>query len=68
MLRNSAGAETFRAFFAAAYGSRRPGECGLSYHRKPPKMTGIDLPSIGCREIAARYTGHSPSFVVSVEP
>lgn len=34
---------------------------------KPAMMTGIDIP-IGCWEITARYSGHSLSFVVSVEP
>ena len=34
---------------------------------KPAMMTGIDIP-IGCWEITARHSGHSLSFVVSVEP
>ena len=35
---------------------------------KPGIMTGIDIPSIGCWEITARYHAQSLSFVVSVEP
>jgi len=35
---------------------------------RPGMMTGIDLPSIGCWEITAQYSGHRLSFVVSVQP
>jgi hypothetical protein len=38
------------------------------YIAGPGMMTGIDIPSNGCWEITARYSGDSLSFVVSVEP
>jgi hypothetical protein len=38
------------------------------YIAGPGMMTGIDIPSSGCWEITARYSGESLSFVVSVEP
>jgi hypothetical protein len=34
---------------------------------KPAMMTGIDIPSIGCWEITAKYHGDELSFVVSVQ-
>jgi hypothetical protein len=34
---------------------------------KPAMMTGIDIPTAGCWEIAAHYKGHTLSFIVSVE-
>jgi len=38
------------------------------YIAGPGMMTAIDIPSSGCWEIKARYSGDSLSFVVSVEP
>lgn len=35
---------------------------------KPAMMIGIDIPSIGCWEVTARYQGNELSFVVSVQP
>jgi hypothetical protein len=35
---------------------------------KPAIMTAIDIPSIGCWEIIAHYSGDRLSFVVSVQP
>lgn len=35
---------------------------------RPAMMTAIDIPSIGCWEISARYSGHALNFVVSVQP
>lgn len=31
-------------------------------------MTGIDIPTAGCWEIAAQYNGHKLSYIVSVQP
>jgi hypothetical protein len=45
-----------------------PAHAVLVTTERPGMMTGIDIPSSGCWEITARYSGDSLSFVVSVEP
>jgi hypothetical protein len=32
----------------------------------PAMMTGIDIPSAGCRELTAHYNGHTLTFIVSI--
>lgn len=34
----------------------------------PAMMTGVDIPTAGCSELTAHYSGHTLTFVVSVEP